>query len=113
MNNFTVMKIVLYFFLVDTIEPILIMHPSDQTLEGGNVTLKCIYNTYPPINVTRFLHEGREISRNTNNKILELSNVKKEDTGRYQCAFDNYQGNFASNSVSLHVKCKIDIFVFD
>ena len=68
--------------------------------EGGNVTLKCLADGKPTPNITWMgLSDNRVVNRT-------LTDIRKQDAGRYKCTADNGIGNPAIGDVRIVVQCE-------
>ncbi|XP_075135296.1 sialic acid-binding Ig-like lectin 13 [Leptodactylus fuscus] len=62
--------------------------------DGDSITLKCIVDSNPNASITWY-KEDKMVQRTTSNQTvsLTLSNITKNDTGRYQCSAGNEHGD--------------------
>ena len=92
------------------------MHPQNETkIEGDNVTFTCdaTGNSAPTFNWTKdgsVLPTGLRISLLSDRKQLTITNLTREDSGRYVCEATNNVTTVLSNSATLNVKCKITYY---
>ena len=93
-------------------KPEITTHPQNvTTTEGDNVTLSCdaTGNPVPTISWTKDespLSNNSSINFSPDNKKLNITNVKRADSGEYQCVASNRVGNETSNAGKLDVQCK-------
>ena len=78
------------------------------------MTLSCnaTGNPVPTISWTRDgspLNASGRISFSDDKKRLTITNVKRTDSGEYQCVAENRVGSDTSKSASLNVQCKFNI----
>jgi len=77
------------------------------------VTLSCNADGIP-IPTISWTRDGSPIETSNNsrisilsdNKDLEITNVRRTDSGEYRCVASNIIGNATSNAASLDVQCK-------
>ena len=92
-------------------------HPQNRTvLEGLNVAFSCNASGNPtptfswtknasPINTTA----NARISLSAGNKLLNITNVNRVDSGEYRCVAANSVGGVNSSAAFLTVQCKITL----
>ena len=92
------------------------MHPQNETkIEGDNVTFTCnaTGNSAPTLNWTKdgsLLTTGSRISLSSDGKQLNITNLTREDSGRYVCEATDNVTTVLSNSATLNVQCKITYY---
>ena len=92
------------------------MHPQNETkIEGDNVTFTCdaTGNSAPTFNWTKdgsVLTTGSRISLSSDRKQLTITNLTREDSGRYVCEATNNVTKVLSDSATLNVQCKITYY---
>ena len=102
------------FFITD--QPEFFEHPKNETkTEGDNVTFTCnaTGNPAPTFRWTKIgsvLTTGSRISLSLDGKQLFVTNVIREDSGRYVCEATNNVTTVPSNFATLNVQCKITYY---
>ena len=86
-----------YFAVPPTITEI---SGSQTVTEGSNVTLKCLADGKPMPNITwSRLFDNRVVS-------MTLTDIRRQDAGRYRCIVDNGIGSPAAGDVLIVVQCE-------
>ena len=100
------------YIYLSTDKPEITTHPqSVTTKEGDNVTLSC-YATGNPVPAISWIKDGFPISNNSrislsqDNNQLTMTNVKRTDSGEYQCVASNRVGKDTSNASTVNILCK-------
>ena len=92
----------MYLFSItapSSIQPI--QNPAPET-EGGHVTLFCNTSGIPSPTVSWIKVSG---GQRTDENILVLKNITRNEAGEYRCEASNECGN-TSKSVNIDVRCK-------
>ena len=80
---------------------------STPVTEGHNATL--YYNaTGNPVPNTAWIRAGQV---ETNNKMLVLAAIKRNESGNYECLAWNGIGNNSTKSCTIDVQCKLHLFI--
>ena len=79
--------------------------------EGGNVTFSCnsAANPSPTTSWTKDespITNNLRISFSVVNKVFTITNVNRNDSGKYRCVANNKLGNDTSEAAELKVKCE-------
>ncbi|CAH3134799.1 unnamed protein product, partial [Porites lobata] len=91
-------------------QPQFSLHPQNETkIEGDNVTFTCdaTGNSAPTFNWTKdgsVLTTGSRISLSSDGKQLNITNLTREDSGRYVCEATDNVTTVLSNSATLNVQ---------
>ena len=93
-------------------KPEITSHPKNVDIkEGGNVTFSC-NSTANPLPTTSWTKDESPITKNLRisfsvvNKVLTITNVTRNDSGKYRCVANNKLGNDTSEAAELNVKCE-------
>ena len=89
------------------VQPRIIAISGNHTLnEGGNATLKCLAdgNPTPKITWTR-LFDDTDI-------IMPMTDIKRQDAGRYRCTADNGIGKPVTGAVWIVVQCEFCVRLY-
>ena len=93
-------------------KPEITSHPKNVDIkEGGNVTFSC-NSTANPLPTTSWTKDESAITSNSRisfsvvNKVLTITNVNRNDIGKYRCVASNKLGNDTSEAAELNVKCE-------
>ena len=93
-------------------KPEITSHPKSVDIkEGGNVTFSC-NSTANPLPTTSWTKDESPITNNSRisfsvvNKVLTITNVNRNDIGKYRCVASNKLGNDTSEAAELNVKCE-------
>ena len=100
-NNNSVCKMCLDNTFVFAVQPTISEIPGNQTVtEGGNVTLKCLADGKPTPNIVWTRLSDNSVV------IMPLTDIRRQDAGKYRCTADNGIESPATGDVWIAVQCK-------
>ena len=86
---------------VFAVQPIITEILGNQTVtEGGNATLKCLADGKPTPNITWTRLSDNSVV------IMPLTDIRRQDAGKYRCTADNGIASPATKDVWIAVQCE-------
>ena len=82
---------------------------STLVTEGNNATLRCIASGNPVPSTGWIRKSIREVV--SYNDMLILPNIKRNESGSYECLTWNGIGNNSTASCTIDVQCKLHYFI--
>ena len=103
---------VIIFFFFFTVQPEIITHPKNVTVEEGlpmNLFCNATGNPPPTLSWTKDgspLNNNQGILFSGDNETLSIASINRSKSGNYRCVARNSLGNDSSNPANVDVQCE-------